>query len=73
MEAGVASRDRPAGPASVRDLERFRLRPRGAEATAHVGMAVFLGSWAMLFAGLFLAYAFVRARAGSAGSCTSRR
>jgi heme/copper-type cytochrome/quinol oxidase subunit 3 len=51
------------GAARVYGLERWRRRPRGAERTAHVGMAIFLGSWAMLFAGLFFAYAFVRARA----------
>jgi heme/copper-type cytochrome/quinol oxidase subunit 3 len=49
--------------APVYGLARYRRRPRGAERTAHVGMAVFLGSWAMLFVGLFFAYAFVRARA----------
>jgi heme/copper-type cytochrome/quinol oxidase subunit 3 len=53
----------PRGPAPVYGLDRWRRRPHGAERTAHVGMAVFLGSWAMLFAGLFFAYAFVRARA----------
>jgi heme/copper-type cytochrome/quinol oxidase subunit 3 len=47
----------------VYGLDRYRRRPRGGEATARVGMAIFLGSWAMLFAGLFFAYAFVRARA----------
>ncbi len=49
--------------AHVYGLARYRRRPRGAERTAHVGMAVFLGSWAMLFVGLFFSYAFVRARA----------
>jgi cytochrome c oxidase subunit 3 len=49
--------------APVYGLERYRRRPRGEERTAHVGMAVFLGSWAMLFLALFFAYAFVRARA----------
>jgi len=51
------------GVARVHGLDRYRRRPRGAALTAHVGMAIFLGSWAMLFAGLFFAYAFVRARA----------
>ena len=32
------------------------------EATARIGMVIFLASWAMLFAALLLAYAFVRAR-----------
>src|SRR5512145_1539201 len=50
-------------PVRVYGLDRYRRRPRGAEVTAHVGMAVFLGSWAMLFLALFFAYAFVRARA----------
>jgi heme/copper-type cytochrome/quinol oxidase subunit 3 len=51
------------GPGTVHGLERYRRRPGREERTAHVGMAVFLGSWAMLFAALFFAYAFVRARA----------
>ena len=51
------------GPAPVQDLARYRRQPRGAERTAHVGMAVFLGSWVMLFVALFFAYAFVRASA----------
>ncbi len=40
-------------------------RPPGAreETTAYVGMVIFLASWAMMFAALFFAYAFVRARA----------
>jgi cytochrome c oxidase subunit III len=54
-------RDR--APAPVTGLADWRRRPRGDEQTARVGMAVFLGSWAMLFVGLFFAYAFVRARA----------
>jgi cytochrome c oxidase subunit 3 len=52
-------------PAPVYGLDRYRRRPRGGERTARVGAAVFLGSWAMLFVGLFVAYAFVRARAGA--------
>lgn len=32
------------------------------ETTAYLGMVVFLGSWAMMFAALFFAYGFVRAR-----------
>jgi heme/copper-type cytochrome/quinol oxidase subunit 3 len=54
-----------AGIAPVYGLEERRRRARGPDRTAHVGMAVFLGSWAMLFVGLFFAYAFVRARAPS--------
>lgn len=56
-----ASGDR--GGVRVYGLDRYRRRPRGPERTAYVGMAIFLGSWAMLFLGLFFAYAFVRARA----------
>ena len=68
---GRAERWRGHGAArrAGREPRRPRPRPRpvpaptrGAERTAHVGMAVFLGSWAMLFVGLFFAYAFVRAR-----------
>lgn len=54
---------RETAPGLVRDLARYRREPHGAERTAHVGMAVFLGSWAMLFLALFFAYAFVRGRA----------
>jgi cytochrome c oxidase subunit 3 len=50
-------------PVRVYGLDEYRRRPRGAERTAHVGMAIFLGSWAMLFIGLFFAYAVVRSRA----------
>jgi cytochrome c oxidase subunit III len=49
----------------IRDLERFRLRPRQDEVTSYVGMVIFLGSWAMMFAALFFAYAVVRVRAPS--------
>jgi cytochrome c oxidase subunit 3 len=64
VSRAVAQRDdRAGGEAPVYGLARYRRRPRGAERTAHVGMAVFLGSWAMLFVGLFFAYAFVRAGA----------
>jgi heme/copper-type cytochrome/quinol oxidase subunit 3 len=49
-------------PAPVYALGSHRRRPTDAEVTARIGMAVFLGSWAMLFMGLFFAYAFVRAR-----------
>jgi len=39
------------------------LRPHAREEfTASVGMFVFLGSWAMMFAALFFAYGFIRAR-----------
>jgi cytochrome c oxidase subunit 3 len=49
------------GAPVVYGLSEYRRRPRGDELTARVGMAVFLGSWAMLFIALFFAYAFVRA------------
>jgi heme/copper-type cytochrome/quinol oxidase subunit 3 len=50
--------------APVYGLAEYRRRGRGHDdRTARVGMAIFLGSWAMLFVGLFFAYAFVRARA----------
>jgi heme/copper-type cytochrome/quinol oxidase subunit 3 len=49
--------------AHVYGLAEYRRRGRGDDHTARIGMAVFLGSWAMLFVGLFFAYAFVRARA----------
>jgi cytochrome c oxidase subunit III len=40
------------------------LRPyQKQEQTASVGMVVFLASWAMMFAGLFFSYGFVRSRA----------
>jgi heme/copper-type cytochrome/quinol oxidase subunit 3 len=52
--------DARAEGAPVYGLDRWRRRPRGEERTAQVGMAVFLGSWAMLFFALFFAYAFVR-------------
>ncbi len=60
-QQGDSRGDRP--PAPVQALARYRRRPRGAELTANVGMAVFLGSWTMLFVALFFAYAFVRASA----------
>lgn len=39
-------------------------RPRDAreQATAFIGMIIFLGSWAMMFAALFFAYGMLRAR-----------
>jgi cytochrome c oxidase subunit III len=60
----VARQDHPRepAPAPVYGLAQYRRRPRGEERTARVGMAVFLGSWAMLFVALFFAYALVRGR-----------
>ena len=51
--------------AQVRDLGERRLRPTEGEVTSWVGMTIFLGSWAMMFAALFFAYAVVRAHATS--------
>jgi len=48
----------------VIDLTRSRPPPRD-EVTAWLGMVIFLGSWAMMFAALFFAYGLVRARAPS--------
>jgi len=47
----------------VPELERYRLRPTEEEVTSYVGMVIFLGSWAMMFAALFFVYAVVRMRA----------
>lgn len=44
---------------------RRRPRPSREDVTAWLGMVVFLGSWAMMFAALFFAYGLVRARAPS--------
>jgi cytochrome c oxidase subunit 3 len=47
-------------------VSRAALRPAGAsrrEATAFIGMVVFLASWTMLFASLFFAYGLVRTHA----------
>lgn len=43
-------------------VRRLGDRRRGDEATATIGMVVFLASWAMLFASLFFSYGLVRAR-----------
>jgi cytochrome c oxidase subunit 3 len=50
-------------PPGVRELDSYRLRRTDDEVTSYVGMVVFLGSWAMMFAALFFAYAMVRSRA----------
>ena len=47
----------------VPELQRYRLRRTEDEVTSYVGMVIFLGSWAMMFAALFFAYAVVRIRA----------
>jgi cytochrome c oxidase subunit III len=46
------------------DVVQFRPPPRPRkDATAYVGMVIFLGGWAMMFAGLFFAYGAVRLKA----------
>jgi len=54
-----------AGPRQpdVPELGRYRLRRTEDEVTSYIGMVIFLGSWAMMFAALFFAYAVVRVRA----------
>jgi cytochrome c oxidase subunit III len=49
--------------ANIPELQRYRLRRTDEEVTSYVGMIIFLGSWAMMFAALFFAYAVVRLRA----------
>jgi cytochrome c oxidase subunit 3 len=51
------------GGGPVRSLAHYRDRPTRQDLTARVGMVIFLGSWLMLFAGLFFVYGLVRARA----------
>ena len=64
MPAAPIRRRATAGLAgAVHDLEGYRLRPTEEEITSYVGMVIFLGSWAMMFAALLFAYAVVRARA----------
>ena len=47
---------------SMGDVMRYRPRQSREEATSSMGMVIFLGSWAMLFAAMLFAYGFVRAR-----------
>src|SRR4029077_298892 len=47
------------------DIVPFRHKPKPSDTTAYVGMVIFLGGWAMMFAGLFFAYAMVRVKAES--------
>ena len=44
------------------DLIEYHSPREREEFTAYVGMLVFLGSWAMLFCGLFMAYGLLRSR-----------
>jgi cytochrome c oxidase subunit 3 len=46
-----------------RDLLAVRRPRRSGEVSAFVGMMIFLGGWAMMFAGLFFAYALLRLKA----------
>jgi cytochrome c oxidase subunit 3 len=48
-----------------KDVVVFRRARRPRETTSYVGMMVFLGGWAMMFGGLFFAYALVRLKAPS--------
>src|SRR5512134_4169705 len=60
FSASDASRD-----STDRGAEVLVYRPphRQAEATAKLGMIIFLGSWAMMFGALFFAYGVLRSRA----------
>lgn len=49
--------------ALTHDVVPFRRPRRARETTAYIGMIIFLGGWAMMFAGLFFAYAIVRLKA----------
>jgi cytochrome c oxidase subunit III len=49
----------------VSDVVPFRPPRRPRDVTAYIGMVIFLGGWAMMFAGLFFAYAIVRFKAMS--------
>lgn len=59
----IATADTPHEEASPSDLLPYRSPRAAAERSALLGMIVFLGSWAMMFASLFFAYAILRARA----------
>jgi heme/copper-type cytochrome/quinol oxidase subunit 3 len=47
---------------TTRSLPAYQETTDGAEDTARLGMVLFLGSWAMLFASLFFAYGVLRVR-----------
>jgi len=49
----------------VSDVVPFRPPRRPRDVTSYIGMVIFLGGWAMMFAGLFFAYAIVRFKAMS--------
>jgi cytochrome c oxidase subunit 3 len=51
--------------ALMSDVVPFRRTRKPSDTTAFIGMAVFLGGWAMMFAALFFAYALVRTKAPS--------
>src|SRR5512134_4005129 len=46
------------------DIVAYRSPRKRAETTAWIGMVIFLASWVLLFASLFFAYGFLRARSG---------
>jgi cytochrome c oxidase subunit III len=50
---------------AVSDIVPFRQPRRPRDTTAYIGMVIFLGGWAMMFGGLFFAYAIVRLKAMS--------
>jgi len=62
MELAVNAGPRGGRPAEVERLSERPGHPAHEEKTARIGMAVFLGSWAMLFVALFFSYGIVRAR-----------
>ena len=47
------------------DAVRYRPSQARQETTAMMGMVLFLGAWAMMFAAMFIAYGFMRARLSS--------
>jgi heme/copper-type cytochrome/quinol oxidase subunit 3 len=49
--------------AAMSDVVPLRQPERPSDTTAYLGMVIFLGTWAMMFAALFFAYAEVRMRA----------
>jgi cytochrome c oxidase subunit 3 len=46
--------------AAVSDIVPFKPKKSRRDVTSYVGMIIFLGGWAMMFAALFFAYAIVR-------------
>ena len=52
---------------AVADILPYRPAKAREDATASIGMVVFLASWAMMFAAMFFTYAYVRSRMGETG------